>query len=246
MRALIYREGGHINAARQDTTDGIELIERELEDSKRTSHYKECKDCENIHSRMLDLRKNLDAGFPKRTPNPEPTGSSPRPGNPRQSSSPGVQGSYLSFPIYTVRAGLDGEIAYESAPLGEVVIETLIINGTPHTIHNLREWPEIVMRPAVYRWLQVQGDSMENATPVSILEGDCVLVIDIPRGDYKPRYGDIVIATSHTAEGSEGAALIKRFKKDGLYSESNTFYPAIPLKDVSLRGLAIAVAKPVK
>ncbi len=43
MRALIHKESGHIDAAVQDIANGIELIERELADSKRTSHYQECK-----------------------------------------------------------------------------------------------------------------------------------------------------------------------------------------------------------
>ena len=86
---------------------------------------------------------------------------------------------------------------------------------------------------------------MENAYPVSIKEGDCVLVIDVPSGNYNPQYGDIVVAVRHTEADSEGAALIKRFNHDGLSSESNTFYPLIRLKDVSIRGLAIGVAKPV-
>ena len=127
-----------------------------------------------------------------------------------------------------------------------MIIETVIIAGKVYQIHSLREWPEVVLRPAIYRWLQVQGDSMENAQPVPILEGDCVLSIDIPGGDYKPRYGDIVIAARRTIAGSEGAALIKRFTPGGLCSESHTTYPAISLRHVSIRGLAIAIAKPVE
>ena len=80
----------------------------------------------------------------------------------------------------------------------------------------------------------------------AIQEGDCVLVIDIPKVDYIPRNRDIVIAAMHTSIESEGAVLIKRFTSKGLCSESNTSYRAIPLKDVSLRGLAIAIAKPAK
>jgi hypothetical protein len=242
IRALIFRQSDHIEAALQDINVGIKLIERELGDSKRTSHYQECKDCETIYSRMVEYRDNLEKEHRKRTRKsaiPQPVAS-------KRSTSSGEAGlSYLSFPIYTVHAGLDGEIAYESTPLGEVIIKTVIIGGRDHQIYSLRDSPELVLRPAVYRWLQVCGDSMENASPVSIREGDCVLVIDVPRGDYRPRYKDIVvIATKDVDVGFEGAALIKRFTSEGLCSESDTPYAPIPLKDVSIRGLAIAVAKP--
>ena len=241
IRASLYRESEHNDAARQDIMDGIELIERELADSKRTSHYQECKDCETIHSRMLEFRNSLGWTFQKQAPKPVASHSATM-----HSSFHQRPGSYVTFPVYTVRAGPEGEIAYESAPLGDVIIETVIIAGKVYQIHSLRERPEVVLRPAIYRWLQVQGDSMENAQPVPILEGDCVLSIDIPGGDYNPRYGDIVIAARRTIAGSEGAALIKRFTPDGLCSESHTTYPTIPLRYVSIRGLAIAIAKPVE
>ncbi len=242
MRAWLYRESDHNDAARQDIINGIELIERELSDSKRTSHYQECKDCENIHSRMLEFRDGLEGIIQKRAPKP----AASQPNISKRLSSLGASKSYLSFPVYVVHAGFDGEVVYEGAPIDEVVIETVLIGNKLHRIHSLRELPEVVLRPAVYRWLQVQGDSMENAHPIPILEGDCVLVIDTPGGDYIPRYGDIVIAAMRTALGSNGAGLIKRFTSRGLCAESNTSYEAIPLKDASLRGLAIAIAKPVK
>ncbi|MBI1792677.1 MAG: S24 family peptidase [Chloroflexi bacterium] len=242
MRAWIYRESDHIETARQDIIEGIELIERELGDSKRTSHYQECKDCETIHLRMADFRDGLDGVFQKETQKPKASHT----GTSNQSPSSRENESYLSFPIYVVHAGLDGEIVYGGAPLNEAIIETIIIGNKLHRIHSLRERPEVVLRPAIYRWLQVQGDSMECAYPVPILEGDCVLVIDIIRGDYIPQYGDIVVAARHIMTGSEGGAVIKRFTSKGLCSESNASYRPISLMDVDIRGLAIAVAKPAK
>lgn len=242
MRAWLHRESGHIGDARQDVIAGIKLIEREWNDSKRTSHHQECKECEAIHLRMLEFRDGLEGVFQKRAPKPVISQS----GVSKQTSLSRDSKSYLAFPVYVVHAGVDGEIVYEGAPFDEVVIETVIIGNKLHRIQSLRQRPDVILRPAVYRWLQVQGDSMENADPVPILKGDCVLVIDISRGDYIPQYGDIVIAARHTLIESDGAVIIKRFRPEGLCSESNTPYETIPLQDVSIRGLAIAIAKPVK
>ncbi len=228
MRALLHQESGHIDAARDDTASGINLAERELEDSKRTSHYKELEDSKIIYSRMLALRQCLNSGFSKSSYAPQP------------------QFSFLSFPIYTLHITPEGKIAYENAPQGEVIVQTLTIKGLPHTIHSLSNWSEVIMRPAAYRWLQIQGDGMDNARPIPILDGDCVLVIDIPRGDYKPHYGEIVIAARHTTDNKEEPALLKRFNREGLCSESKENHPIIALQDVSLYGLVIAVAKQVK
>ncbi len=194
---------------------------------------------------MIEFRKGLDPIFQKRAPKPAAPTPSSRPSASKPALSPVGRGSYLSFPIYTVRAGPHGEFAYEGAPLGEVIIETVTIGGRLYRIHSLREWPEVVLRPAVYRWLQVQGDSMEKAHPASILQGDCVLMIDTPLGNYSPQPGDIVVAARRTSIGSEAELLIKQFTPKGLCSESNTPYQTIPLRQVIIRGLAIAVAKPV-
>ena len=106
MRALIHKESGHIDAAVQDIANGIELIEREFAHSKRTSHYQECKDCELIHSRMIEFRKGLDPIFQKRAPKP----GSPNPLSPpkriKARASTVGRGSYLSFPRYTVCGGM--------------------------------------------------------------------------------------------------------------------------------------------
>lgn len=85
---------------------------------------------------------------------------------------------------------------------------------------------------------------MNLAKPVPILENDYVLTTDLGTNHTVPQSGDIVIAALYNPAQGQRAGVIKRYTTKGLQSISTDNYPNIPLEDVRIRGIVLAVAKP--
>ena len=157
------------------------------------------------------------------------------------------QRSQLIFPTQNqIRAGVEGDFIFESQPELDATIDELDFNEVAHHFYNLRETGNpIILNPRVYRWFRVEGDSMNQATPIPIMDNDYILAIDLNLSNFGFRFGDIIIAALDSPAQGERAGVIKRYASDGLVSESSNDYEVISLEETNIRGVAIAVAKPI-
>jgi hypothetical protein len=244
IRALVYWESAHVDEAKQDINKAIELIKQEMGDNKRTSHYEKCQDCEIILERIISDAHQMGMNIPSNRKSQNTYEPSPQPS---QSSRPLKPSNQLIFPAYDpVNAGLEGNFIFDSEPALDGVVEEINFRGIPHLIYNEREQgAPIRLHPFVYRWLQVKGNSMDQAEPVPICNNDFVLVVDVHASDIKPQYNDIVVAAVRNPTPEERAGVIKKYTRNGLRSMSSQPYDVFPLQNVSIRGVVIAVAKPV-
>jgi hypothetical protein len=155
--------------------------------------------------------------------------------------------SQLLFPVYNyVRAGKEGNFIFDSQPEIDATIEEMLFNEKPFRIYNSREEGlPIKIIPAVYRWLRVEGDSMDQAEPIPILDGDYVLCIEVHSSSYSAKHNDIVVVAIRDPSETDRAGVIKKYTKKGLCSVSSQSYQIIPLNKVDIRGVVIAVAKPI-
>ncbi len=153
--------------------------------------------------------------------------------------------SQIIFPVHSqIRAGTEGNFIFESEPDLDAALDKLEFNGVVHYFYNLREEGNpIIFSPRVHRWFRVEGNSMNRAEPVAIMDGDYVLAIDLNLSNMSPRMGDIVIANLYNPMPDERAGVIKKYTREGLESQSSGEYETILMEQVNVRGVAIAVAK---
>jgi SOS-response transcriptional repressor LexA len=93
-----------------------------------------------------------------------------------------------------------------------------------------------------YSFIRVEGDSMIEAVPNPIMNGDYVLVWITPVPDNER----IVVATYRDPQTGDVTGAVKLKRSDGLHSKNSTKnYPVVPLETVkSYVGEVIAIAKP--
>ena len=153
--------------------------------------------------------------------------------------------SQMIFPVHNqIRAGTEGNFIFESEPDLDAILDEMIFNDERHFFYNLRdEGNSIVFKPRVYRWFRIEGNSLNQAEPIAIMDGDYVLVIDLSLSNMDVHAGDIVVANLNNPSQHERAGIIKKYTYEGLKSQSSDEYQIVPLKDANIRGLAIAVAK---
>ncbi|MDW8227632.1 MAG: S24 family peptidase, partial [Anaerolineales bacterium] len=141
-------------------------------------------------------------------------------------------------------ASLVGKFVLEDKPITAVEINQVLIDGKPYELLAVQEDVHAITIPPGHQlfWLKIAGQSMNQASPTPIHEGDYVLI------DHNrlPSNGDIVFAQiNHPPTPAERAGIIKRLKGSSLYSESDLSIPPIPLTRVTIKGIVIAIAKPV-
>jgi hypothetical protein len=136
-----------------------------------------------------------------------------------------------------------GKFVLNDDEINQMSVEDINFDDKKHKIFNLRIGNQIRMNPArEYRWLRVAGTSMNNSTPIPIEPDDYVLVMF----ETDPRVGTIVFASlRHPPTPHERCGVIKRYSSEGLKSESHEPIDPIGLDEVELRGVVIAVAKPM-
>ena len=84
---------------------------------------------------------------------------------------------------------------------------------------------------------------MNNLSPIPILPNDYILA----NVSITPQIGDLVIARfKNPTTDEERAGAVKKYKANGLFSESTVKIRSIPLSEVELKGVVIAVAKPTE
>lgn len=124
-------------------------------------------------------------------------------------------------------------------------MESIASNKIPHTLYNTRdEGAPIIFTPKTHQWFKIDGDSMNQATPIPIEDKDYVLAIDLILSSWSPKTGDIVIAGLSSSNTEERSGVVKKYTPNGLKSISSYEYSGISLDRVTIRGVVIAVAKP--
>ena len=189
---------------------------------------------------------------PLPSPGPYPPGTGPRPVPP--SSYPYLPGGptaasvkrhrIRSFPVLgKIPAGTPANIAERS---GAISFEDVILDDIYYRIASLKRGESIVNLPdgKEYYVLKVSGNSMNNAQPEPIMDGDYVLM----HAQDSANNGDIVAAE---IVGVDERATLKRYSFEGgklvLSPESHDsiFIPISPgpHDKVYIRGVALAVLK---
>ena len=194
-----------------------------------------------------DLSSPLDVEFFQEPDNLDNVSASPTPSPSQTSSTPlRWRRSQLIFPVQSqIRAGTEGKFIFESQPDLDAILDELAFNDINHYFYNLREEGNpIILDPRVYRWFHIEGNSMNQATPVPVMDKDYILAIDINLSNRNAQIGDIVVAALHNPLQGERAGVLKKYTSKGLESRSSEEYPIISRRKASIRGVAIAVAKP--
>lgn len=235
--------------AYRELTKTIKMLEAIREEFRWENKYEKRNQCTKFISKIKNRLKNLNANwegeFVRKTKN-QPFFQHHKPKNTETYIYPWKQ-SQLIFPVQSqVRAGPEGSFIFESESEPEAILDELSFNEIPHCFYNLREEgnPIILHNPRVYRWFRVEGNSMNEANPVPIMDNDYVLAIDLNPSNMKAQVENIVIAVLKSPSSNERAGVVKEYTQNGLESRSSEDYPTISLEDANIRGLAIAVAKP--
>lgn len=253
MHALIHQKTNNADRARLEFDKASLILARLSLEYRRMGRYEDSELCQSL---IGQIRESASAE-PEQAHPPEPPGQGrpkkaqappPSPSTSPSSKPPTVRSQPVIFPVYDpVSAGEGGDFIFDSQPQGLASIRELTIDEKPFHIFSMREAEPVILRPRIYRWLYVVGDSMNRSSPHPLIEGDCILVVETDSAGLVPKANDIVVAALlDPAKPVDRAGVVKRYTPQGLCSESSQTYPRIPLKKAKVRGIVLAVAKPVK
>lgn len=246
MHGLLHMQDGHPELAKLDLEAAAAGLERLAVRHRRVGRYEKAEECLGLAEQIKEitpetsqleaLKINVKPGRGKtkaHRPSPAPK-SAPRFGA-------------LVFPVYSpVSAGKGGDFVFDSLPQGQASISELTIDEVPYRVFSLKADEPVTMHARIHRWMYVQGDSMNQAAPHPLLEGDCILVVETGSSGLGPKANDIVVAALlDPASNADRAGVVKRYTSKGLCSESSQAYPPIPLKKARVKGIVLAVAKPI-
>lgn len=146
----------------------------------------------------------------------------------------------LVFDIYGAYARELGEFASNN-PIGQAGIEEIILDDMRYQIFSLHNENQVrISWSGDYYWFQVHENSMNQAKPLPIIDGDFALI----NKSTKYFEGDIVLANLMDEASNADINIIKRLKNDGLHSESDRDIPVIARGYFEIKGVVIAIAKP--
>jgi len=243
----IYMGLGRFMPARQALEHTVEMLQKKAQVFRRKDQYEKREECfqhiAKIRSRLMNPAGNWE-GKPVKKRKKAKTTQQPFS---HHNKRPSWRRSQIIFPVQSqIRAGTEGDFIFECQPDLDAVLDELVFNGKTHYFYNIREEGNpIILNPRVYRWFRIDGNSMNQARPVSIMDGDYILAIDLYMSNMDVRIGDIVIANLHNPLQNERAGVLKKYTSVGLESQSSDEYPIISMGEANIRGIAIAVAKPV-
>jgi hypothetical protein len=156
--------------------------------------------------------------------------------------------SLLSFPTYpSIHAAITGNFVSENEVVSLAEFLGISIDEMQYEIFNIRgnnTAAPIHLRPSgKYLWCRVEGNSMNQATPIPIDYNDFILLDT----EISAAVNDIVVVSllEPTSTG-ELPAIVKRLAQTELISESSEPYEGVKFTSVDgIRGVVIAVAKPI-
>ena len=135
-----------------------------------------------------------------------------------------------------------GIVTKESDRFAEA--NTIWIDNKEYRLYSATARRVITLNPdpkVNYSFVRVEGDSMIEAIPTIIEEGDYVLV----QIDRDPDDEEIVVATYHDPQTGDVTGAVKLKRSDGLHSKNSAKnYTIVPLENVKYVGKVIAIAKP--
>ncbi len=239
MHALIGQGLNQGDRADRDFEKASGILRRLAYERRRSGRYEDAEECLRLVERIKESS----------SPTPHSEAIKKQPVPPASPPEPALSGlASIIFPVYDpVNAGESGNFIFDSQPQGQVSLNELTIDEKPFRVYSLRVGEPVIMQPRIYRWMYVVGDSMNQASPQPLIEGDCILVVETGSAGLSPKGNDIVVAALQDPTGpADRAGVVKRYTKAGLCSESSQSYSPIPLKKVKVKGIVLAVAKPIK
>lgn len=247
MHALLDQSMGQNERAKLNFEAAGNILKRLSYDYRRKGRYETADECGKL---IEMIRASTDAELPhqlkaSQSNKQEPKNEMPIP---VPVKSPSSNAGTLIFPVFDpVCAGTTGHFIFDSEPQGQLSLGELTINEKPFRIYSLKNNEPVFLHPRIYRWMLVTGDSMNQAHPYPLNEGDCLLIVETDSDGLSPRSGDIVVAALlDPSSSAERAGVVKRYSPAGLRSESSQAYPSIPFKKVKVKGIVLAVAKPLE
>jgi hypothetical protein len=246
MLGLFHMQVNQLDLAKQKFEDAASLLKNLSRQYRRIGRYDKAEESLALVERIQEAAPETTAVLAQLA---KPSRERPRGLAPRPVTSPpaAVPPGELIFPIYDpVRAGKGGNFIFDSQPQGQAAISELTIDDKPFRVFSMRAGEPVTLHPRIHRWLYVAGNSMDQATPHPLIEGDCILVVETGPTGLRPQANDIVVAAlTDPSSPLDRAGVVKRYTSAGLCSESSQAYPPIPLKKVKVKGIVLAVAKPV-
>ncbi len=150
------------------------------------------------------------------------------------------------FPeILAVQAGPDGSLWVENSQEEiRLDVNSFRLGEEAYAIFSVRPDDRCIsiQRDRQYGWARVQGNSMNAATPVPIVEGDLALFY---QSEGTANENAIVIASRPDDHDPKAYQyMIKRWRAGQFLSESTEDYPPIPVDDRHrILGVVVAIAK---
>ncbi len=230
--------------ARRELEHTIEMLEEMAKKYRRKNQYKKRDECNAFIIQIKRRLENNVQGDGGRTFESKSKSESPSPPPPNYLP---WRRSQIIFPVQNqIRAGREGNFIFESQPDFDAILDELAFNEEIHYFYNLREEGNpVFFNPKVYRWFRIEGNSMNQVDPIPIMHEDYVLAIDLSLSSIDVQLGSIVVAELYNPLPNERAGVLKKYTANGLASRSSEEYPIIPLDEASIRGVAVAVAKPI-
>jgi hypothetical protein len=234
--ATIYQKQGKASMAIAELNRAIEVFTPCLDLFETESDINSKWICQCQISECKEVIKKIELTFASPgTDSSEQAGQSKRPFRPTAS---------IIFGVHDfAHASRVGKYVMDDDLIEEIAIDELSIDGITHKIYPAQKGNSLITLTSgkEYRWLRVAGNSMNQAEPTIIEPGDYVLA-DLSRME---NIGDIVVAgLNNPPTPAERAGVVKRHGGNALKSESDEQVDPIPISEVKIRGVVLAVAKP--
>jgi hypothetical protein len=233
LLGILYKSQNDEHLAYSELDDAKRLFARKTEEFDSQGDYDKKKRIVGYLKKINGLLKSMGQ---KVAVNPKPP---PRPVQP-----PSWSSARLTVGVHDIgHASKVGIFVMDDAIISKAEVENLKFDNISYNIYNLRGGVDVKLNSAnEYRWLKVAGVSMNRANPIPIEPGNFILV----NLSIAPQIGDIIVARfKNPPTKEERAGAVKRYTVAGLASESRLAIPVISLDEIELRGVVIAVAKPI-
>jgi hypothetical protein len=234
--AIICQKQGKTIKAIAEFSRAIDVFTQGLDSYEAENDFQSKAECEKQIHECVEAIKGIDLNS-----------SSSNSGNQTQAQKAKKQTwptAWIRFGIHDFgQASQHGKYVMDDEQISEMTIGEVTINEVVHKLFSAQTGNSAItfIPGRDYRWLRVKGDSMNRATPTTI-EPDDYILAELNRN---VNVGDIVVASLlNPPTPAERAGLIKRNGGSELRSESEKDIEPIPISEVEIRGVVLAIAKP--
>lgn len=173
---------------------------------------------------------------------------------------PNQTNDYISIPwlpiFQSISAGPNGIVVMDAPSNADVTLNIIKIYDIPHNIYPIKrlDRQSVLNHIFTYGLVKVEGDSMNNAKPIPINDGDYVLFSKQQIMEENDEENDIVVASHKTSNGSFMYIVKRHMKRENLLvsesSNKNDFHKYTPIEidpnHHQILGVVIAIAKTKK